>query len=310
MQGEMSSCGQAVSWRSETGIGGGPLPPAFPECVGMLAGSVSLVVFFLALGGRAVPPQRALPQRDVWRIYNGTNTVPGSQSREWPGHVHIVPGCPSATACEVSCSSNTSCTIWTWSPNSHHCYWRLDGVWTPESGGWPGYISGCLQGGARAVCGCGYDPQSSPCPSRFCGEARPAPPALVANQTFEVVATVGVLSAGAFRTADRFRMAGVNMDFWPRSKTAWDGCGALTSHLNDTHLVFLAQQLNGSLLRLGGSPADFLLYDVVPGACSAANLNRTQPSGTHGYFCPIWDQVEGQCLTMERWKVWFMFSGL
>ena len=51
----------------------------------------------------------------------------------------------------------------------------------------------------------------------------------------------------------------------------------------------------------GGSPADFMVYDVFPGACSPDNINRTQSHGDNGYFCPIWDQVQGQCLTMERW---------
>ena len=60
------------------------------------------------------------------------------------------------------------------------------------------------------------------------------------------------------------------------------------------------------MLRIGGSPADFMVYDVFEGACSAANLNKTQPTlgpdgKPHGYFCPIWDQVPGQCLTMDRW---------
>jgi hypothetical protein len=103
-----------------------------------------------------------------------------------------------------------------------------------------------------------------------------------------------------------FRMLGVNFDFWPNSKAKWGTCGALTSILDDPKLLALASRLNGSLLRIGGSPADFLIYDVVEGACSAANLNKTQPpqrpsGGGKGYFCPIWDQVEGQCLTMGRW---------
>ena len=67
----------------------------------------------------------------------------------------------------------------------------------------------------------------------------------------------------------------------------------------------IACDCSGSLLRIGGSPADFMLYDVFPGACSAENLNKTQPGGgsfqPKKYFCPIWDQVVGQCLTMARW---------
>ena len=45
-----------------------------------------------------------------------------------------------------------------------------------------------------------------------------------------------------------------------------------------------------------------LLYETTEGACSDQNLNKTQKHGP-GYYCPIWDQAPGQCLTMERWKV-------
>ena len=109
---------------------------------------------------------------------------------------------------------------------------------------------------------------------------------------------------------DSFGWVGVNMDFWPSSKPKWEGAGALVSDLSAPSLRALARGLSGSLLRLGGSPADFLLYDVAPGACSPANLNRTQPPpGGKGYFCPIWDQTAGQCLTLARWQALLTFAG-
>eukprot|EP01047_Picozoa_sp_COSAG01_P017184 COSAG01_NODE_903_length_12848_cov_7.966899_13_plen_228_part_00 len=112
------------------------------------------------------------------------------------------------------------------------------------------------------------------------------------------------------RTSEAFRMLGFNFDFWPSTKAKWGTCGVLSSALTDPLLLDLAARLNGSMLRIGGSPADFMVYDVFQGACSAANLNSTQPTlgpdgKPHGYFCPIWDQVAGQCLTMDRWaQVW------
>jgi hypothetical protein len=108
------------------------------------------------------------------------------------------------------------------------------------------------------------------------------------------------------RTSEAFRMLGFNFDFWPSTKAKWGTCGVLSSALTDPLLLDLAARLNGSMLRIGGSPADFMVYDVFQGACSATNLNSTQPTlgpdgKPHGYFCPIWDQVAGQCLTMDRW---------
>ena len=77
--------------------------------------------------------------------------------------------------------------------------------------------------------------------------------------------------------------------------------------LSNPHLRALEMGLSCSLLRLGGSPADFLVYDVFPGACSAGILNRTQPTGK-GYFCPIWDQLARWRLTMDRWKALLQFA--
>lgn len=95
-------------------------------------------------------------------------------------------------------------------------------------------------------------------------------------------------------TSDAFRMISVNMDFWPSTKDKWQNASALTFNVSNPDFIMLAAALGGSGLRLGGSPADTLLYDVLSdgSACSQSNLNKTQPqNGPHGYYCPIWDQV-------------------
>ena len=122
----------------------------------------------------------------------------------------------------------------------------------------------------------------------------------------EITVTIG--TSRVARTSDTFRQTGVNLDFWPASKDKWGTAGALTLDLNTPDLNVLAQGLNGSMLRLGGSPADFLLYDVSPDACSAANLNKTQETLPNKYFCPIWLQAPGQCLTMARWEQLLAFA--
>ena len=117
---------------------------------------------------------------------------------------------------------------------------------------------------------------------------------------------VGTRVLGA--ASDTFRWTGVNMDFWLPSKPKWEGSGALVVDLNQPSLRTLARGLSGALLRLGGSPADFLLYGVTADACSEANLNRTQPVPGNKYFCPIWDQTQGQCLTLARWQAILEFA--
>lgn len=237
------------------------------------------------LASATAPPQ--------WLEFNNTNALVGSASKERYNHTHVAGKTTSPQACWDSCVTNASCTIWSWSPNTHNCYWRLDGTWQTTSSA--GYVSGCQP---NSVWGC--NPIDAPCPSHVRDPDTQWPPAPNAS-TMRLVslqhdATTTVVS-------DQFRGLGVNFDFWPDTKGKWGTCGALNSALEDPQLLTLARRLNGSLLRMGGSPADFLLYDVTPDACSQQNLNRTQQKTPSGYFCPIWDQVQGQCLTMDRWAV-------
>ena len=235
-----------------------------------------------------------------WATLNNTNAVPGSASQ--PPTSYVIGGVATAGECESRCQSNATCDIYAWSPNSHHCYFRLDHTWKP---GWPnaGYVSGCVASGKGAVWGCDVDPATAPCPSHSSPPTTQWPAAPTGECPWQVSGSVGEQIG---ETAEGFRMLGVNFDFWPSTKANWGTCGVLTSGLADPLLLELTSRLNGSLLRIGGSPADFMVYDVFEGACSSANLNKTQPAPAadgkdRGYFCPIWDQVPGQCLTMERW---------
>ena len=235
----------------------------------------------------------------TWVTMNDTNACPGSASH--PPTSSVTHGVPTAAACRSKCESAPTCDIFAWSPNSHSCYFRLDHTWAPGSPN-DGYVSGCVVSGEGAVFECGYDPKTAPCPSSTSPPATPPPPAPESGCPWQVSAAVGNKIA---ETSEDFRMLGVNFDFWPASKSKWGQCGVLNSQLSDPALIAITSRLNGSLLRIGGSPADFMVYDVFDGACSKSNLNRTQPADgsfqPKGYFCPIWDQVPGQCLTMERW---------
>lgn len=247
-----------------------------------------------------------------WAVQNNTNAVPGSASK--PPVSYIVADVSSSGACESLCQSNSTCDIFAWSPNSHNCYFRLDHTWQPGSPS-AGYVSGCVASGPGAVWGCDFDPHTAVCPSHETPPDEKWPAAPYGTCPSQVSGAVGE-AIGVL--PESFRMLGVNFDFWPSTKDKWGTCGVLTSRLNDPLFLELAGRLNGSVLRIGGSPADFMVYDVFEGACSSANLNKTQPardsSGKpHGYFCPIWDQVPGQCLTMARWmeiNAFAMASGL
>eukprot|EP01063_Lacrimia_lanifica_P021480 TRINITY_DN2885_c2_g1_i1.p1 TRINITY_DN2885_c2_g1~~TRINITY_DN2885_c2_g1_i1.p1 ORF type:complete len:535 (+),score=153.73 TRINITY_DN2885_c2_g1_i1:44-1648(+) len=121
---------------------------------------------------------------------------------------------------------------------------------------------------------------------------------------------LGAVAVGAkvARTSD-WRMVSANMDFWHGTHPRWGYCGVLDADFQNAYLPDLLQQLGGGLWRIGGSPADFVLYDMrepgdtSPSMCSAANVNKTHKVPGQSYFCPNWDQAGGSyCLTLARWK--------
>lgn len=141
----------------------------------------------------------------------------------------------------------------------------------------------------------------------------PPEPPPKASRAAEVSVKVDTATPG-IRMAAPFRGVSVTFDFWPPNKAKWSvnrkgGCGALDMDLTQPDLRYLAMQLHGSLLRLGGSPVDSLLYETpdTPSACTDAEINKTRPSPSGGYFCPNWDQVDfskssgSHCLKAGRW---------
>ena len=95
------------------------------------------------------------------------------------------------------------------------------------------------------------------------------------------------VTVGGIRVTNTTFDTAVTLDFWPVTKAKWGTAGALTLDVANPDLRTLASGLSGAVLRLGGSPADTLLYDVVPGACSAENLNKTQQKVGDNYYCPV-----------------------
>ena len=103
-------------------------------------------------------------------------------------------------------------------------------------------------------------------------------PRIIANAS-QIDVSLSISDDIVSSTTDSFRMIGVDIDFWPSSKLKWKRSGALELDLSNKRLIALAKGLRGSLLRLGGSPADMLLYETYEGACSKENLNKTQKHG-------------------------------
>lgn len=108
---------------------------------------------------------------------------------------------------------------------------------------------------------------------------------VIAAAAHDLPPTALGVTVGGSATGTVFDTA-VTLDFWPAGKDKWGTAGALTLDVANADLRTLANGLSGAVLRLGGSPADTLLYDVVPGACSAENLNRTQQK-VGDYYCPV-----------------------
>ena len=73
---------------------------------------------------------------------------------------HYVGVLNSTDACAATCESAAEkCSIWLFSRATHHCFWRLDGVWNPDAQG--DVDSGCRStsaAGAACIAGCGGCP--------------------------------------------------------------------------------------------------------------------------------------------------------
>ena len=111
----------------------------------------------------APPPPPAPPpsySNQSWFVATGVNAngpLPTTRNATLIGTEH------DAGKCELSCVQVPGCTVFTWNANSHHCYHRSDGVWTPSAPGWGSdhTVSGCVR---VVVHGCGAPITPAPPP--------------------------------------------------------------------------------------------------------------------------------------------------
>lgn len=77
-------------------------------------------------------------------VVSHSNVAPGQSV---PGSVQFAGSFDTIDGCIAACVANATCTSYTYHDSScgagfaHMCYWRVDGVFEPESG-WPGHFSG------------------------------------------------------------------------------------------------------------------------------------------------------------------------
>jgi len=105
----------------------------------------------------------------------------------------------------------------------------------------------------------------------------------------------------------------VALDFWRRDDARfgekWGNSSALTIDLSSPALRAAATALAGAptptLLRLGGSPEDSLVFDSPPGSC----VPQSGGEGPFpGYYCSQVKPYTYDCLTLDRWTALLDFA--
>eukprot|EP00755_Sulcionema_specki_P037020 Sspe_Gene.108048::Locus_87209_Transcript_1_1_Confidence_1.000_Length_1571::g.108048::m.108048/K07964/HPSE; heparanase len=98
----------------------------------------------------------------------------------------------------------------------------------------------------------------------------------------------------------------VTLDFWLRNDTRygekWGNTSALLLDLDDPALLELASGLAPSLLRLGGSPEDSIVYDMKGGCVPGGD----GPGGQ--YYCSQVRPYTYGCLSRFRWAALLRFA--
>ena len=134
----------------------------------------------------------------------------------------------------------------------------------------------------------------------------PKPAGVIPKSEGEFQATIKLME-GPVNELNKYRMVGVDLDWWGPTKDKWGMCGVTNIDLNNKDLKFLTSEFggkgfgNGGVVRLGGTGADFVVYDVEPDACSPENLNKTQKQPNATWYCPSNDALAGTCLSMQKW---------
>jgi hypothetical protein len=225
------------------------------------------------------------PALAAWRVYNNSNDVLGCPMtcvNSTPPYL-CLGTVPSATGCQAAAAAGGH-ALFSFSSHTSHCWTRADGTWAPT--GDPGVASGC------------DDAEVAHC-------APPPPPPPTANVTV-AVGTAPVARTHALHPA-------VALDFWRRDDSRfgekWGNSSALTIDLSSAALKAAATALAGAatptLLRLGGSPEDSLIFDSPPGSCVPQSGGR---GPFPGYFCSQVQPYSYDCLTQDRWAALLDFA--
>lgn len=184
---------------------------------------------------------------------------------------------PGATpdACFDACVKDADCAEATWAADDGRCFTRTDGEWN------------LVAGATAAVCDSTRVPHCAPTPP--------------ANGTL-ITATIADAPSGVTTHA---LSPGVTLDGWNVSQfPRWGVASFLALDLADVKLRALATAIGPGILRLGGSPADSILFDT-DGTC-VAGTGGDGPAPN--YFCSQVKPYIYGCLTPARWEALLEFA--
>lgn len=215
-----------------------------------------------------------------WVTYPTTNAVDGCgetcsntpPSTRWKclGHVTYLADC-------VRLCNASDCAIATFSDTTGNCWSRTDDVWDPTPAAT-----------ATTLCDASRVPACAP-----------PPPYSNPNVTFAVGAPAGVPMHPL--------APAVAVDFWLANDTRfgekWGNSGILTLDLTSAALRAYSAALAPTLLRIGGSPEDSIVFDA-DGTCEPGGGAGPFP----GYYCSQVRPYVYGCLTPSRWEAILEFA--
>lgn len=89
------------------------------------------------------------------------------------------------------------------------------------------------------------------------------------------------------------------LDWWPLQTRAWGNASVINADLTHPDLIAAARGLSPYFLRIGGSQADSVIYNMTTSTSTVEDANR---------FAKACDQNRQLCLTMQRWEEVLKFA--
>ena len=91
------------------------------------------------------------------------------------------------------------------------------------------------------------------------------------------------------------------LDWWPRETEGWGNSSVVNADLTHPNLIAAARGLSPLFIRIGGSQADSVMYNMSPNGTSTAEEATLKAK----VYCEKRPQL---CLTMQRWDEVLLFA--